>query len=45
MSVPTVSNSGLGSRDVVVEYNEMEEEEERMAWFLEGGCLYIYTSC
>ena len=32
-------NSGLDIGDMVVEHNETEDEEERIAWFLEGGCL------
>ena len=34
-----VCNSGLDSGDMVVEHNETEDEEEIIAWFLEGGCL------
>ena len=34
-----VCNSGLDIGDIVVEHNKTEDEEERIAWFLEGGCL------
>ena len=34
-----VCNSGLDIGDRVVEHNETEDEEERIAWLLEGGCL------
>ena len=32
-----VCNSGSDSRDMVVEHNETEDEEEKIAWFLEGS--------
>ena len=34
-----VCNSGLDIGDMVVEHNETEDEEERIASFLKGGCL------
>ena len=33
-----VYNIGLDIGDMVVERNETEDEEERIAWFLKGGC-------
>ena len=40
-----VCNSGLGTGDMVVEHNETEDEEERIALFLEGGCLCKLLYC
>ena len=34
-----VCNSGLDIGDIVVEHNKTEDEEERIAWFLEGETL------
>ena len=40
-----VCNSGLDIGDMVVEHNETEDEEERIAWFLNGGCLCKLLYC
>ena len=33
-----VCNNGLDTGDMVVEYNETEDVEEIIAWFLKGEC-------
>ena len=38
-NIHVVGNSGLDIGGMVVELNETEDEEERIACFLEGGCL------
>ena len=40
-----VCNSGLDIGDMVVEHNETKDEEEIIAWFLEGGCLRKLLYC
>ena len=39
-----VCNNGLDIGDMVVEHNETEDEEERIAWFLEGTCASCYIA-
>ena len=40
-----VCNSGLDIGDMVVEHNETEDEEERIAWFLKvGTCASCYIA-
>ena len=40
-----VCNSGLDIGDMVVEHNKTDDEEEIIAWFLEGGCLCKLLDC
>ena len=40
-----VCNSGLDIVDMVVEHNETEDEEERIACFFKGGCLHKLLYC
>ena len=40
-----ICNSGLDIGGMVVEHNETEDEEERTAWFLKGGCLCKLLDC
>ena len=43
MVLDIVCNSGLDIVDMVVEHNETEDEEERIAWFLKvGTCASCY---
>ena len=39
MAPDIVCNRWLDIGDMVVEHNETEDEEERIACFLNGGCL------
>ena len=40
-----VCNNGLDIADMIVEHNETEDEEERIAWFLKvGSCASCYIA-